>query len=418
MRPQVPQILHNGDAVSIGSTQLAYEVMNNSGVPPTVYAAPGSSGVPPTVYGSSDLASNFGTPITSYGSPDLASSPGYPLPSSAAPPPPMGNYNIDPYASPTPKKKSRRGLWIILSVVVVLLVIGIVFATRGPSTTPTQTFQAYCAAIKAKDAQTAHGLLSTNAQQQVPEASLKKEADITSNCAVSSVDNNAGTGVITYTLINGGNLLEDDKVTQDNNTWKIDYQKVRSTPNLTLIQYCNGLSAGDFQTAYNQFSSAIQSKTNESQFASSFGTGKPTVCTVNKVDDTTNIGLVTMTFTSGQLSYDEKLINENGAWKIDSEQQHSTPTVALNNYCAALKQGDFQTAYNQFSSAYQSKQSESDFAASFSGGKPSDCTVSNVDDNAGKGTVTMTFQGTPIGYDETLANENGAWKINTEQQQK
>jgi hypothetical protein len=125
-----------------------------------------------------------------------------------------------------------------------------------------------------------------------------------------------------------------------------------------------------------------------------------------------------MTFASGPVSYDEKLTNENGSWKIDSEQQHSTPTVALNNYCAALKQGDFQTAYNQFSSAYQSKQSEAQFAASFSGGKPSDCTISNVNDTAGTGTVTMTFQGTPIGYDETLVSENGAWKINAEQQAK
>src|ERR1700730_11544408 len=70
---QVQQILQNGDTVSIGSSQLTYEVRSSAAVPPTVYASPDSSGVPPTTYGSYDATSNAS----------------YPPPSSAAPPPPV-----------------------------------------------------------------------------------------------------------------------------------------------------------------------------------------------------------------------------------------------------------------------------------------------------------------------------------------
>ena len=404
--PQVPQVLQNGDTVSIGSSQLTYEVRSSSGVAPTVYASPGSSSVPPTTYGSYDAASNAS----------------YPPPSSAAPPPPVSNYSIDPYGSAPPKKKSRRGLWITLGVIggllVVVVIAFIAIAGRGPSTTPTQTYQAYCAALKAKDAHTAHGFFASTVQQQVTEDTLKNEAAITTNCAASKVDDTAGSGVITYTLTSGGSLIEDDKVVQENNNWKIDYQKVRSSPALTLIEYCRALAAGDFHTAYTKFSGAVQSQTSESQFTSSFNGSKPTDCVVSNVDDKASAGLVTMTFASGPASFDEKLVNESGTWKINSEQQHSTPTVTLNNYCSALKQGDYQTAYNQFSSDYQKQQSEAQFAASFPDGKPSDCTISNVDDNTGKGMVTMTIKGTALPLDETLISENGVWKIKTEQQHK
>jgi hypothetical protein len=329
--PQVPQVLQNGDTVTIGSTQLTYETRSSSGIAPTVFASPGSSAVPPTMMASGSAG---GVPPTVYGSYGAESSSPYSLPSSATPPPPAtpavppppsSGYSIDPYGSSAPKKKSRRGLWITLSIVGVVLVIIIVFiatASKGPSTTPTQTYQAYCAALKAKDANTAYGFYSSGTKSQTSVDNMKALSNIMSDCVVSNVDDTAGTGVITYTLTSGAKLVEDDKLIQENDSWKINYQKVRSTPSVTLNTYCNALVQGDFQTAYNQFSSSYQGQQSESQFAASFPDGKPTDCTISNVDDNAGTGQVTMTIKGSQATYDETLVKENGTWKIKSEQQH------------------------------------------------------------------------------------------------
>jgi hypothetical protein len=330
--PQVPQLLQNGDAITIGSTQLTYETRSSSGVAPTVFASPGSSSIPPTVMAS---GSGGGIPPTVYGAYAAESSP-YSLPSSttppppvaapvtsSAPPPPTSGYSIDPYGSSAPKKKSRRGLWITLSAVGVVLVIIIVFiamAGNGASSTPTQTFQAYCSALKAKDANTAYSLYASDVKSQTSVDNMKALADSTSDCAVSNVSDTAGTAVITYTFTNGAKLVEDDKAIQENGSWKIDAQKLRETPSVTLNDYCNALLQGDYQSAYNQFSSTYQGQVSESKFAASFSDGKPTDCKISNVDDTAGKGVVTMTFKGTPVLNDETLVNENGTWKINSEQ--------------------------------------------------------------------------------------------------
>lgn len=91
----------------------------------------------------------------------------------------------------------------------------------------------------------------------------------------------------------------------------------------------------------------------------------------------------------------------------------STPTKTLQTYCGALKQRDYQTAYNQLSQGQHSLQSESQFAAQFKSGL-TDCLVSNVDDSAGTGTVTYVGSNGSAAADEILVDENGTWKINKE----
>lgn len=99
----------------------------------------------------------------------------------------------------------------------------------------------------------------------------------------------------------------------------------------------------------------------------------------------------------------------------------STPTKTLNAFCSALKGGDYQTAYNQLSSSLQSQLgSEAKFAAAFSSngqlGKITDCTVSNVNDTAGTGTISYTFaSGQTLVDDYVLIKENNTWKINAQQ---
>jgi stress response protein SCP2 len=106
-----------------------------------------------------------------------------------------------------------------------------------------------------------------------------------------------------------------------------------------------------------------------------------------------------------------------------SYTHRSTPTKTLNAFCNALKIGDYHTAYNQLSSGLQAKfVSEAEFAAGYSNngglGKITDCTVSNVDDGAGTGTISYVLHGgsaSKLVVDYTLINENGSWKFNAEQ---
>ncbi len=98
----------------------------------------------------------------------------------------------------------------------------------------------------------------------------------------------------------------------------------------------------------------------------------------------------------------------------------STPTKTLNAFCNALKSSDYQTAYNQLSSNQQSQETESQFAAAASTngtlGRVTDCTVSNVNDSAGTGTISYTVSsGQSVVADYTLIKENGTWKINAQQ---
>jgi limonene-1,2-epoxide hydrolase len=368
-------------------------------------------------------------PATSYASP--GSDALYAAPamqnyaSEAAPPPPVASpgFNLDdPYGSTTPKKRGRRGLWITLGVIAGVLVIGIILlvvvAGRGPSMTPTQAYQAYCAALKAHNSQAAFAMYSTNAKQQLqltPE-SMATIASATTDCTVSNVNDSTAAGSVTLTLTGVGKITEDDKLTSsEGNVWKIDAQQPRPTPTYTLFRFCSYLVAGDYKSAYGLYSSGYQGKTTEPDYANGFSSGKPTNCTLGNIDDATGKGIVMITYQagSGAVSYDEVLIKENSTWKIDNEQLHSTPTVTLGTFCNALKQKDYQTAYNQLSSDNKSSLTEADFQKNYS--NIADCSVSNADDNAGTGTINFTLtDNTTATVDYTLAQENGIWKLKTQ----
>jgi hypothetical protein len=100
-----------------------------------------------------------------------------------------------------------------------------------------------------------------------------------------------------------------------------------STPTKTLQAYCDAIKSKDYQTAYNQLSSNVQSQITEAQFASVEDGGiKPlggvSSCSVSNVSqgDTTATGTITYTFgngTSGPLPY--ALVKENNTWKISRE---------------------------------------------------------------------------------------------------
>ena len=178
---------------------------------------------------------------------------------------------------------------------------------------------------------------------------------------------------------------------------------------------------GDYQAAYNQFSSTEQGQIGtEAQFAGMATSAKIKGCTVSNVNDTTGIGTVAYLRGDGNtVSANETLVKENDAWKINAQQIISTPTETLLTYCSALQSQDYQTAYDQLSSSQHSQQSEVQFAANFNKIKVTECAVSNVNDTAGTGTITSTLSNSSttvqVVLDYTLVKENGSWKLNSEQ---
>jgi hypothetical protein len=420
--PNMPRPLQTGDQVRIGDTKFVYEAatMTQHFMAPTAYGGFSQESpphysptiaTPPPAY----LGESYGQPQGGYA----------PYPSTPAPVPPQAPQ----------KKPGRRGLWIALSAVVGVLLLGAValgvfgYVNRS---TPTKTLNAFCSALKSGDYQTAYNQLSNGLQAQMGSEAAFAAAYASNgglgkihDCSVSNVDDGAGTGTINYVLTGGtaSSLVVDYTLINENGASKINAQHPRSTPTLTLNTYCNVLVTGDYQTAYNQFTSAAQGQIGtESAFAESAKATGIKNCTFSNVNDTAGTGTVTYLRGDGNtVSANETLVKENGTWKINAQQFISTPTETLLTYCGALKSQDYQAAYDQLSSSQHHQQSEAQFAANFNGIKVTDCTVTNVNDTAGTGTIHYTLSNgsktAQIVLDYTLVKENGIWKINTEQKQ-
>ena len=76
-----------------------------------------------------------------------------------------------------------------------------------------------------------------------------------------------------------------------------------------------------------------------------------------------------------------------------------SPERTLDTFCNALRNGDYQTAYNQFSPGAQSlSKSEANFANSFShGDRVVSCSYSNVRESGNSAMTTVTFTGSSSG---------------------
>lgn len=411
LMPNLPRFLYTGDQIRIGDTRFTYEAGTMTQLP-----------IKRTVYGGFNEESNLSSaPQTS--PPYIEESYG----------PSQGGYASYPQAVLPTKKPRRLGLWIALGVLVgVLLISAIAFGALGyvNRSTPTKTLNAFCNALKIGDYPTAYNQLSSGLQAKfTSEAAFKAGfsnngglGKIT-NCTISNVDDGVGTGTISYVLTGGSasKLVVGYTLIEENGSWKINAQHPRSAPSLTLTAYCNALVMGDYQTAYNQFTSAAQSQIGtEEQFATSATSAKIKSCTLSNVNDATGIGTVIYLRGDGNtVSANETLSEENGSWKINTQQFISTPTETLLTYCNSLKSQDYQTAYDQLSSSQHSQQTEVQFAANFNGIKVTDCKVTNVNDTSGTGTINYTISNgrstAQIVLDYTLVKENGTWKIKTEQ---
>ncbi|MHB8600933.1 MAG: FHA domain-containing protein [Ktedonobacteraceae bacterium] len=440
LAPNAPRLLASNDQIRIGDTTFVFEAGTpsaQSAVEATVYgggsqgSSPSNPAYPPTV-----AAQPPSYTTDSYHAPQDAYAPAYAPPPYAPPPYAASDYSAQPVGIganvPVQQKKSGRGkLWIILGAIVGLIVIaaiafGIIGYVNRPTTT--KTLDAFCTALKGGDYQTAYNQLTSGLQAKYGSEAVFAQAYETNgglgkitNCTVSNVNDGANTGTISYILSQGNasSLLVDYTLIDENSALKINAQNPRSTPTLTLTTYCNALAQQDYQTAYNQLSTSLQSQVGaESQFASSATANNIKGCTTSSVNETSGTGTLTYMRSDGnKTSAAATLTNQNSTWKINTLQAISSPTQTLLTYCDALKTQDYQTAYAQLSSTAQSQETETQFAANFSPVTVSNCKVSNVNDTAGTGVITYTLSnGNSVPLDYTLVNESGAWKINSEKQ--
>jgi hypothetical protein len=99
-----------------------------------------------------------------------------------------------------------------------------------------------------------------------------------------------------------------------------------SSPDKPVLAYCNAIKNGDAQTAYSQLSSRLQSQTNEQQFASQvqqIASLKPiSDCSTSNVQQNASTATLTLKVTLFGISFfpltfNVKVIKENGVWKVD-----------------------------------------------------------------------------------------------------
>ncbi|MDQ2715609.1 MAG: FHA domain-containing protein [Chloroflexota bacterium] len=143
-----------------------------------------------------------------------------------------------PQQQPVARKKSRAGCVIAVLVVLVLLAAGVVFAyLRIPAvqgllggSTPDKTVQAYCNAIKNKDAVTAYDQLSKRSQSQFSEQQFAQliqlipAASNVSSCSTSNVQitGSTATADVMSTSSNGKTQTGHEKFVLENGVWKLD----------------------------------------------------------------------------------------------------------------------------------------------------------------------------------------------------
>ncbi len=234
----VPRALNTGDSVGIGDTTFTYEVSGASQVAPTIYATPGSTpGYQPTVAAAPPSFTGYGAnaqPQQAYQPPPPAYTPYPPPPQQPYAPPPQPLYGPPAYGQPgipgytppaQPGKKSRRGLWITLAVILAVLVVAcsaIIFVGRS---TPAKTLDAFCSAIKSQDYQAAYNQLSQSRQTRIKEQEFASLFSHFSSCTYGTInesDPNA-TAPMTFFGTAGGSLNgQADLLQEGGTTWKID----------------------------------------------------------------------------------------------------------------------------------------------------------------------------------------------------
>lgn len=230
--PHVSRMLVSGDQVRIGGTVFTYEASGPDLVAPTVYVGPqGNTPAfeptvavpPPPSYGSNAQHGYQQTPQPAYQ--------GYPVHQPQYAPPGTPAYIPVGQA----KKKSRRGLWITLSIVVVLLIACGAFGAYAYAnrSTPTRTLTTFCDDLKTGNYHDAYQQLSRTEQSKESEEKFTSSlqhgfasAGGLKDCTFSNESNSGSTGTAVMTLTLNLSIVPpinyDTTLVNESSTWKID----------------------------------------------------------------------------------------------------------------------------------------------------------------------------------------------------
>jgi limonene-1,2-epoxide hydrolase len=259
-----------------------------------------------------------------------------------------------------PPKKSRKGLFIGcgIALVVVLLACGVLgflgYSAAQAALQPIKASQTFCNDLKAQDYTSAYGMLSTTYQGQVTQDQFTQASQLhdqidgsVKTCAPASgntssfnfsLDSSKTTASFDVTVTRNKEFTGKLSLVKQGSDWKIDaidpaLQGTDLGPLQVANTFCQALVKGDYQTAYNQFSSDRQAAFTEAQYAAqlaqALGTGASiTGCTPNlstysvsgttaTLDSTLNVSVQGQTVPVPQTVTFTK---ENGVWKISNLQ--------------------------------------------------------------------------------------------------
>ncbi len=277
----------------------------------------------------------------------------------------------------------------------------------------TRTLNTFCQAWQQGDYPTAYNQLTGQMQSALTEQQMTSFFPKVSSCSYNSVALTAKGAMITLNGTTTSGQTENNTINLDSsNSWKID--SFSNLPDKTLDAFCSAVLSNNYQAAYNQFSVGEQAAKPESQFAKDW-TGTTNCSHSSSTASSTGVVMAMIMLGSGAGNeLQATLIQDSSAqWKIDNLTY--LPDVPLYSLCNALKQNDYQTAYNQLSPGAQMQVSESQFTQDFSGwtctSNPTDAIVSG---NTATSIITFgngTSKTTPQKF-TLVQDSNGDWKIN------
>jgi len=414
------------------------------------------SGFPPAQPGMADPNVQAGLP---YSPPAAPSQPMYGAPSQ----PMYGAPGQPSYGAPgqfgqiaQPRKRSLRGLWIALAIVVVLLALaggGVVYALSQLAA-PAAAAISFCNDLKTQSYTPAYQLLSAKLQGQFTQVQFTQgsqaldtvEGTVTSckqgtgNAYAYSFGGTTATLQAVITRSKQGDLSGTIHLKSENGTWKVDGLDTSLLgANLASLQetltFCTALAAKDYSSAYSQLGIVAQGQLTATQFTAQ-GTlhdqidGPVTGCTLVALgsgnDDTTTSLTVSVTrATLGARTGNVTLDVESGAWKVAKVDlallgTDLGPLLVGQQFCTALQAGQYTAAFGLLSTTAQTGHKPDELALpsglSYAGCDPDlstyKVTTSSASFNANlKVKDAASGLTVPLGITLKFVVEGGNWKI-------
>lgn len=431
--------------------------------PPPGYAGPYGQPLAP---GQTGPQGQMGPPMGQY-APYSQTLPGYAqpgAPSQGGPYDPTVAGPTYPPSGPAPTpRRSLRGVWIGLSVVVILALIGGGAAYYFLNYLPTQAKAAvtsaatsFCADLTSQNYVSAYQATSATFQGEFTQAQFTQDfatldkAEGTASACTGTLGfaysithpNTTATYSTSLTRSTQGALQGTLHLKQNGGAWKVDAIDTSLLGvNLNAIQatqaYCTALQGQDYTTAYSLLDPSLQAGTTASVYTTTEQlhdtiNGKVTNCSITAVAQSntdTNAGL-TESITRANLAAQAGAVTlgGNGAkWLItqlatSAEGEDVGPYQVGVAFCADIANGNPTAAYALTSSRYQSTVTESNFVAgetlpagdSLTCGTP-DLTTYQVSGSAASLTIPTTLSvsgtGLAVKLEMTFVQEGGAWKV-------